>query len=72
LAVLSTWLLQRPEETGHPRCTVLAVEEAETYLEGLPERLWIVPESTPAEERAATGASMTAPGDPGATGSATA
>jgi len=51
---------------------VLAGEESEKYLEGLPERLWIVPESTPAEERVEPGASMTAPGDPGATGSATA
>jgi len=39
---------------------------------GLPELLWIVPEPMPVEERAETGAIVTAPGDPGATGSATA
>jgi len=72
LAELPALLWRRPEETGDPGCTVPGAEESGEDLAGLPELLWIVPEPTPAEERAETGASATAPGDPGATGSATA
>jgi len=64
LAELPAWLWRRPEETGDPGCTVPGAEESEEDLAGLPELLWIVPEPTPAEERAEIGASATAPGAP--------
>jgi len=71
LSECPAWLW-RPEETGDPGCTVQRTEEPEEDLEGLPELLWILPEPTSAEERPATDAGTTAPGDPGATGPATA